>query len=74
MKNVKATGTKKVEYENKSIEPEKKDYKINVEITEKVKAKSINNGMGDRLKEAFIWSEILGPPLSKRKKRRYDGY
>jgi hypothetical protein len=27
-----------------------------------------------RLQEAIIWSEILGNPVSKRRKRRYHGY
>lgn len=27
-----------------------------------------------RLQEAIIWSEILGTPVSKRRKRRYHGY
>lgn len=73
MRNIKATVKEKVDNQNKRKEPEDKDKKIEVELTEIVRTKQLNQGMGDRLKEVIIWSEILGPPLSKRKKRRYDG-
>lgn len=51
-----------------------KDQKINI-ITQNTNIDSFDKNLPSRqLQEAIIWSEILGKPVCKRRKRSYYGY
>ena len=74
MKNINTAGKKKDIIISVKEVPAKENYTMNTSMTGRISSVRLGNISADQLQEAIIWSEILGKPKGRQRKRRTYGY